>query len=240
MTSGDRQRSRRFGAFLLAAIGLHAALLLVPSVRHAVLEPPRAPVVQVRLQAATPPAETPADETEPPPEETVQPPPDRLPEPEPPRPRPAPEPVVRRAPPPAAPEETPEETPEPPVISAHRILDDLAEARRRDPLSGVDTGPAAYAPFRPSLDEVLNAPSLQLPFRDTRIYLVDSYDPGIGGSVDRFFDNVTVPFSFQTKNNTRIQCAWILVVAGCAWGDASLFYAADKARKRPQDPAVDR
>lgn len=228
MISGERQ-SRRFGYFLLAAIGLHAALLLVPAVRHAVLEPLRAPVVQVRLQAAAPPAETPVVETEPPPEPEPEPPPSR--------PQPAPEPVVRRAPPAKAPVE---DKPQPPVISAYRILDDLAEARRRDPLLGVDTGPAAYAPFRPSLDQVLNEPSLQLPFRDTRIYLVDSYAPGIGGGIDRFFDAVTVPFSFQTKNNTRFECAWILIIAGCAWGDASLFYAADKARKRPQEPLAER
>jgi len=232
MISGDRHPSRRFGYFLLAATALHLALLLVPAVRYAVLEPLRAPVVQVRLQAAAPSAETPVVETEPPPE----PDPESAPEPPPSRPQPAPEPVVRRAPPPEAPVE---DEPQPPVISAYRILDDLAEARRLDPLNGVDTGPATYAPFRPSLNQVLNEPSLQLPFRDTRIYLVDSYDPGIGGSIDRFFDTVTVPFSFQTKNNTRIECAWILVIAGCAWGDASLFYAADRARKRPQQQSTD-
>jgi len=237
MISGDRQ-SRRFGYFLLAAIGLHATLLLLPAVRHAVLEPPRAPVVQVRLQATA--VEAAVVEEEAPPETLPEPPPETLPEPPAkppplPGPPPSPAPVARRAPPP----ETPvEDEPAPPVITAHRILDDLAEARRSDPLLGVDTGPAVYAPFRPSLDEVLNEPSLQLPFRDTRIYLVDSYDPGIGGSIDRFFDTVTVPFSFQTKNNTRFECAWILVIAGCAWGDASLFYAADKARKRPQQQST--
>ncbi len=233
MISGDRQ-SRRFGYFLLAATGLHLALLLVPAVRYAVFEPLRAPVVQVRLQAAAVEAAVVDEQArpEPPPETRPEPPAEPTPAPAPP---PSPAPVARRAPPP----ETPvEDEPAPPVITAHRILDDLAEARRSDPLLGVDTGPAVYAPFRPSLDEVLNEPSLQLPFRDTRIYQVDSYDPGIGGSIDRFFDTVTVPFSFQTKNNTRFECAWILVIAGCAWGDASLFYAADKARKRPQQQST--
>jgi hypothetical protein len=228
--NGGKQQSRRFGAFLLAAIGLHLALLTIPVVREAVLEPLRAPVVQVRLQAATPPAE-PAPEPVPAPlpEPPAEPPPEPAPEPPPPQPRP--EPVARQEPPPTA----PETEPTPPVITAHRILSDLAEARQREPLSGVETGPAVYAPFRPSLDQVLNEPSLQLPFRDTRVYLVNSYDPGLVGSIDRFFDTVTVPFSFQTKNNTRIQCAWILILAGCSWGDASLYYAADKARKRPPD-----
>ena len=83
------------------------------------------------------------------------------------------------------------------------------------------------------LEEVLKQPSLQLPFRDTRIDLVDSYDPGFVGGVEKFFDTVTVPFGFTTKNNTRVQCAWILVLAGCAWGDASSYYNAQtRARKR--------
>jgi hypothetical protein len=146
--------------------------------------------------------------------------------------------IARREPPPE-PEPAVDE-PQPPVITAHRIISDLAEARARDPLALLENEPGRQtgfqAPIGRSLDEVLNAPSLQLPFQDRRIYLVDSYAPGIGGSIDRFFDSVTVPFGFQTKNNTRIQCAWILVLAGCAWGDASLFYAADRARKRTPAP----
>ena len=78
---------------------------------------------------------------------------------------------------------------------------------------------------------MLNSPSLQLPFADKRIYLVDSYSPGFGGSVERFFDNVTVPFGWTTNNNTRVQCAWVLVFAGCNWGHVSLFHREAKRRK---------
>ncbi|MEJ2383526.1 MAG: hypothetical protein P8Y54_03925 [Xanthomonadales bacterium] len=228
--NGDSRQTRRFGIFLLAAGLLHGALLLIPAVRQSVMQAVPAPVVAIRLQkqAPKPPVAEPVS--------AVEPPPDAAPEPPPP-PRPEPVRAVRQPEPPPVSEA--EAEPEPPVITAHRILSDLAEARRRDPLAAPETPtePRALfqAPLGPGLDDVLNEPSLQLPFRDRRIYLVDAYAPGIGGSVDRFFDRVTVPFGFQTKNNTRIQCAWVLIVAGCAWGDASLFYAADKARKRPQD-----
>jgi len=92
-----------------------------------------------------------------------------------------------------------------------------------------------YFRERTTLADVLPKPSIQLPFEDTRIYLVDSYGPGLSGSLDRFFDNATLPFGFTTKSGTRVQCAWILVVAGCAWGPAELFYNGQKARRRHAD-----
>ena len=49
MKGGSRQ-SRRFGVFLLAASLLHAAVLLIPVVRQAVMEPYLAPTVSIRLQ----------------------------------------------------------------------------------------------------------------------------------------------------------------------------------------------
>jgi hypothetical protein len=226
--NGDSRQNRRFGVFLLAAALLHMGLLLIPVVQQTVFRAVPAPVVTVRLQKPAPKPERPEVEPVATPE---VPPPEIASAPLPP-PRPEPEQRVR----PTEPPPVSEPEPEPPVITAHRILSDLAEQRRRNPLTNREppTEPRALfqAPIGPGLEEVLNEPSLQLPFRDRRIYLVDSYAPGIGGSIDRFFDNVTVPFGFQTKNNTRIQCAWVLILAGCAWGDASLFYAADKARKR--------
>lgn len=74
---------------------------------------------------------------------------------------------------------------------------------------------------------------LQLPFKDTRIYLVDSYDAGLLGSIERFFDKATVPFGWTTKGATRIQCAWLMVIAGCSWGDKELFYRKAHRRKDP-------
>lgn len=90
-------------------------------------------------------------------------------------------------------------------------------------------------PERPTLEAVLQAPSVQLPFEDTRVYLVDSYDPGPVGSIDRFFDKVTVPFGFTTKHGTRVQCAWIMIVAGCAWGPEEFYKRARQARRRILD-----
>lgn len=87
-------------------------------------------------------------------------------------------------------------------------------------------GLAALAP-----ENTLRTPTpLKLPFEDTRIYLVDSYDAGLGGSIERFFDKATVPFGWTTKGGTRIQCAWLMIIAGCSWGDKELFYR--KARRR--------
>ncbi len=209
---------------LFAAVtSLHLLLLLIPVVRQQAVEPLPSPFVSVRLSQPA----------------TEEPAPEPLPEPEPPEPPPleAVEPVELAELP--APEPEPPE-PEPavkPQISAYRILSDLREKQNSDPLTSFDTGVQEdrrdyYVRYQPSVEDVLNEPSLQLPFRDTRIYLVNSYDPGLMGDVQRFFDDVTVPFGFTTKNNTRVQCAWILVIAGCSWGDVSYYYASKKARKR--------
>lgn len=72
---------------------------------------------------------------------------------------------------------------------------------------------------------------VQLPFEDTRIYLVDSYDAGLSGSVERFFDSVTVPFGWTTEGGLRVQCAWLMIIAGCSWGDKELFYRKAERRK---------
>jgi hypothetical protein len=95
--------------------------------------------------------------------------------------------------------------------------------------------PDFYLRQRTSLEMVLNQPLLQLPFEDSRIYLVDNYDDGIMGGIDRFWDNVAVPFGFTTKNNTRVQCVWVLVIAGCNWGHKSLFYRPARLREQPKE-----
>jgi len=95
--------------------------------------------------------------------------------------------------------------------------------------------PDFYLRQRTSLEMVLNQPSLQLPFEDSRIYLVDNYDNGIMGGIDRFWDNVSIPFGFTTKNNTRVQCVWVLVIGGCGWGHKSLFYRPARLREKPKE-----
>jgi hypothetical protein len=92
-----------------------------------------------------------------------------------------------------------------------------------------------YVRQRTSLEMALNQPSLQLPFEDTRIYLVDSYDAGFMGGMDKFWDTVSVPFGFTTKNNTRVQCVWVLVIAGCGWGHKTLFHRPARHREKPKE-----
>lgn len=215
----------QFLSILAVVILLHGLMLLIPAVRQAVFDPTTAPVVQVTLQRPVEAEQPePAPEPEPEPRQPVEPIElADLPE--------APQPPRESEPEPATSE------PAPPPVSAHRIISSMAEQRERDPLSVLDAGkpterPDYYVRYRPALDDVLNEPSMQLPFRDTRIYLVDYYDEGFLGGMERFWDNVTVPFGFTTKNKTRVQCAWIMVIAGCVWGDASMFYARQKARKR--------
>jgi len=209
-------------AFTLAVI-LHGLLLTIPAARKAVIEVVSTSAVTVRLTRPAPSAETPS-----PPEGIIvvsKP----VPLAEPGKPEP-------QAPPKKEPVPVEPASALPARLNASRILLDLEERRKADPLAFLRPADEKAPEFRihsgPVLEEVLKEPSLQLPFEDTRIYLVDSYDPGLAGGVERFFDNVTVPFGFTTKNNTRIQCAWILIVAGCSWGDMSYYAAAQKARKR--------
>ena len=214
---------RSFVLLFAAVTLLHLLLLLIPVVRQ--LAPDKAPstVVSVRLN--------PQVEEEPVPEPLLEP------EPFEPPPLIPPEPVELAELPEPEPDPAAPAPVEKPHINAHRILTDLREKQNADPVTGftpadVDEKPDYYVRYQPVLEEMLNEPSLQLPFRDTRIYLVDSYDDGPAGAMQRFWYNVTVPFGFTTKNNTRVQCAWILVIAACGWGDVSYYYAKDRARKR--------
>lgn len=208
--------------FLAAALLVHILVLSVPVTREAARQAEWTDTLRVALRAPQP--------TRPPPE------------PEPPRAlAPVTEPVIE---PPAVPVAEPPpspnlaETVEDPVpalsareLVARQFLLDDAQTRRY--LQSIDEARPApqYQPARrESLDDVLNTPVLQLPFEDTRIYEVAYYEAGIGGAMDRFWDSVTVPFAFTTKNNTRIQCAWVLIFAGCSWGHKTLYHR--EARKR--------
>ena len=102
-----------------------------------------------------------------------------------------------------------------------------------------EDSPDFYVRQRTSLEMALNQPSLQLPFEDARIYLVDSYDAGFMGGLDKFWDTVSVPFGFTTKNNTRVQCVWVLVIAGCGWGHKTLFHRPARHREKPREQWVE-
>ena len=120
-----------------------------------------------------------------------------------------------------------------PSNSARRLLS--RQFYYEDFVPEPENKPDFYLRQRTSLEMVLNQPSLQLPFADTRIYLVDSYADGILGGIDRFWDDVTVPFGFTTKHNTRVQCVWVLVFAGCGWGHKTLFYRPARLREKPKE-----
>ena len=226
---------RRLAGFFTAALLLHALLLLIPSTREAIRQAAESSLVRVKL--STPPVPTPSPAIQP--REPVQ--TEALP--------PPPEPVLRPAPEPVLITRPSEQPETPPVIAPtqpnsnellNRILSTQFDYQERPPLFGsrqADENSPEYQPReQTSLDQALNEPSLQLPFRDTRTYVVNYYEEGIGGSIDKFWDTVTVPFGFTTKNNTRVQCAWILVFAACGWDHKTVFHReATKRKPGPDD-----
>jgi hypothetical protein len=204
--------------FFALAIVVHAVFILAPRPEKMVAQVTERPSVRVQLVA-----QLQAVEVERPPE---------------------PVPVVeRREPEPPALDELPptpvSELPVPVVVqqlpsnNSKRLLSSQFDYEGFVPEP--EDRPDFYLRQRTSLEMVLNQPSLQLPLEDSRIYLVDNYDDGIMGGIDRFWDNVSIPFGFTTKNNTRVQCVWVLVIGGCGWGHKSLFYRPARLREKPKE-----
>ena len=229
-----KNNNRGPGFFLALAVVLHAVFILVPVTKKMVKTIAEQRSVEIRLIAS--PVARPV-------ERMAQPVPlvdkqqpgspvlEELP--------PVTEPVAV-APPPA-----PEIVRRPPAVNSKRVLSsqfDYENAVHR-PMFGTaeqnEDVPDFYYRERKSLDMVLNRPSLQLPFEDTRIYLVDSYEPGVMGGIDKFWDKVSVPFGFTTKNNTRVQCVWVLVIAGCGWGHNTLFHRPARYREKPKESMIE-
>lgn len=236
----QRTRNERFAIALGVAVTLHALVLLIPPRTLELVSPTSRPANTLRVlfqprsspeptaEATRTPVAVPDEIAPPEPveERVAQPDPESLPERVVSRPEPE---IVRQESEMAA-----------PAKSATQLLSSQFDYKRPTSVFGAkesDTPPREDFVFRsrPSLDDVLNEPSVQLPFRDQRIYLVDSYSPGLSGSVEKFFDAVTVPFGWKTKNNTRIQCAWVLIITACSWGHASLFEKTAKRRKVDPD-----
>jgi hypothetical protein len=217
-----KYNNRGLWLFFALAIVVHAVFILAPRPEKMVAQVTERPSVRVQLVA-----QPQAVEVERPPE---------------------PVPVVeRREPEPPALDELPlapvSELPVPVVVqqlpsnNSKRLLSNQFDYESFVPEP--EDRPDFYLRQRTSLEMVLNQPSLQLPFEDSRIYLVDNYDDGIMGGIDRFWDNVSVPFGFTTKNNTRVQCVWVLVIGGCAWGHKTLFYRPARLREKPKEPALE-
>ncbi len=59
----------------------------------------------------------------------------------------------------------------------------------------------------PFLDESVDRPTIQMKF----------YAEGIEGSIEKFFDKITISKTFTTKYGTKIHCALIGVIAACGW-----------------------
>ena len=226
------RHNRPLMVFLLMAIALHLLMLLVPVAREVVRRVAETDFVRVELRR---PPSIPAT-----PQKRI------------PRPEPLesiPEPVKTPVEPtvvaeakdvepnkiePADVEEKPTSTITSREIIARQFL--MESANRQAYIQAIDDSremPDYFTAEKTTLEDALNQPVLHLPFRDTRIYEVAYYENGVGGAMDRFWDTVTVPFGFTTKNNTRIQCAWVLIFAGCSWGHKTLFYR--EAEKRKDD-----
>lgn len=59
----------------------------------------------------------------------------------------------------------------------------------------------------PFLDESVDKPQLEMRF----------YAEGIEGSVEKFFDKITLSKTFTTQYGTQIECALVGVLAVCGW-----------------------
>ena len=74
-----------------------------------------------------------------------------------------------------------------------------------------------HYPVRQSMIAMLDQPMPELPFAYTPGLIHFAYDPGVKGDLQRFWDVITPEWSFRTKYGTEVRCAWILIIAGCAW-----------------------
>jgi hypothetical protein len=220
-----KNNNRSVKVFFGAALAVHTLFVLVPLAEKKKPANAEQMTVQVRLSSPQPPIEQ-SPETAPFLEALRQP----------------GNPILEELP--AAPQAVQRqpviEVVQPATDSTRRVLSSQFDYENSvyEPLFGVNSPieekPDFYVRQRSSLETVLNQPSLQLPFEDTRIYLVDSYDNGFMGGMEKFWDSVSVPFGFTTKNNTRVQCVWVLVIAGCGWGHESLFHRPARLREKPK------
>lgn len=222
MSARVSQNHRMVGLLVVVTM-LHSALLLIPSVREQIVEPLEHTLLRVELKQpqriAVPAVEPPPGIVEPVPPKISE-----LPAP------PATRSLVQQQAEPAEDSSEPLVNPRQ-LISRQFLMEQSERGAYLETLDAMLPVEDYFARARRSLNEVLNAPIAQLPFRDSRIYEVAYYDDGFEGAVDKFFDTVTVPFGFTTKGNTRIQCAWVLIVAGCAWDNKARFYRAAKKRR---------
>ncbi len=227
----------------LAPLCLLALILALPvhfervdfstRVQHIELLKPAEPITPPETPPETPAEEPPAEplertaettEDEPPSAAPVEPIP--LPDPQQQPPRREPKPVTPPEPTETtvnsqnqAPAESPAATARKPVSSGEIFL---SASEYNDPLELGDEFKAAepepdYRPREwqatdwkeslPYLDEEVDKPRVAMRF----------YAPGIEGSVERFFDKISIKKKFTTRYGTEIYCVYVALIVACSW-----------------------
>ena len=107
----------------------------------------------------------------------------------------------------------------------HRILVSpyITEESVTEQLFGQPPGqdipvPDFHFPGKEDMITMLNSPMPDLPFDYTQGLIKFSYEPGVIGDVQRFFDVITPEFGWTTRYGTKVKCTWVLLIAACGWG----------------------
>lgn len=74
-----------------------------------------------------------------------------------------------------------------------------------------------HIPVRQDMISMLDQPMPEVPFAYTPGLVRFAYDPGVKGNLQRFWDVITPEFGWRTKNGTKVECVWLLVIAACGW-----------------------
>ena len=206
---------------LAVALGLHLLILLVPISQHGLLSNNRPALLELQLTTAPVPAlESMATLEEIVAEEIFQ--PEVIPEPA-----------------EAVADHIPEPPPlEPAVKDVEPFIDQQKRRLSRTILSArllpqeseidkifgrplkIEKQPN-YAEFsRPigqNMITMLDQPMPELPFAYTPGLVHFSYDPGVRGDLQRFWDVITPEFGWRTDNGTEFRCIMVLVIVACGW-----------------------
>ena len=75
-----------------------------------------------------------------------------------------------------------------------------------------------HFPHKPNMITMLGKPVPDLPFGYRPGLIKFSYDAGVKGDLQRFWDTITPEFGWRTNYGTKVKCKWVLVIAACGWG----------------------
>ena len=84
-------------------------------------------------------------------------------------------------------------------------------------MDGTGTVSGFQIPARQSMITMLDKPLPDLPFAYQEGLVYFAYEPGVKGDLQRFWDLITPEIAFRTKYGTEVRCKWILIIGGCAW-----------------------